>query len=140
MKTIDELKLLVKDGSILKAGDKEYKISRGFSNDLRFRGRLISWQTLQDLLVNGSYILMVDDFSVDCTQKGRGGFRLGSGRKKIDPNKKKARKTITIDQKLLTILETKAKQSNKSLSAVIESMLFNRVVTEHQQELFGKKL
>lgn len=70
----------------------------------------------------------------------RGGVRKGAGRKKIDPADKKVRRTITLSQDLLTLVQVKADNQGLSLSAYIESVLQKQSISEHQKQLFGKEL
>lgn len=133
MKTIDELKEIVVDGMIVKSGNKEYTIRRGLSNDLRFMGRLISWKNFHSLLLNSDYKLIVHESQQEFSFKsiGPGGCRTGAGRKPIDPDQKKIRKTVTLSPESISRIEnflnsfSETDSKRPSFSEVVETLILS---------------
>jgi hypothetical protein len=104
MKSIDDLKSIISDGSRLVGPDgKEVKISRWANNSLRLNNRFLSWSQLYDLLCNGSYVLSIKETQLEFDFKpiGQGGRRFGAGRRPIDPAKKRIVKSVTLSPEII---------------------------------------
>ncbi|MEH0020995.1 MAG: hypothetical protein V6Z89_15175 [Desulfobacter sp.] len=92
VKSIEELKSIIVDGTKIQTKDKIiYKVMRFPNNVIKIKNKPIKWADLQELLANGEFELIRSEEkdTLDPRQTGRGGPRLGSGRKSIDPAKKK---------------------------------------------------
>lgn len=114
MKTISELKLLIKDGMKLRSDSGEITIRRFPNNIIMMHGKSISWIDFQDLLINGTYRLVVneDQQDINFKQSGRGGRRFGSGRKTIVENQKNKVRSFSLSPNTNQILDTWLAENN----------------------------
>ncbi|MCG8553356.1 MAG: hypothetical protein MI799_23370 [Desulfobacterales bacterium] len=135
MKTISELKKIVKDGMFLQSENDTVKIRRFPNNIIQIYGKSVSWVDFQDLLINGNYKLLIkeEQKELDFKQTGRGGRRLGSGRKKIDPAKKKVVKSVSLSPEIFKRLDrfvdfkNKVDGSKVTISSVIEQLIIKGI-------------
>lgn len=130
-KSIQDLKNIVQDGTIIKAcnGSYEHKIRRYPNNIIMLQGKSISWSMLYDLLANGSCELDIKEDQKELFKmSGQGGQRIGSGRKKIDPAKKKVVKSVALSPAALDKLQYHLDgygDHKPSVSKVIEYLIIN---------------
>lgn len=130
VKSIDELKSIIVDGMILKAGKREIEIRRFPNNIIKIHNRSIKWTALQDLLANSDYKLMVNEKELDLFEKksNRGGRRLPGpgktlGRNKIDPDKKKKIVSLSLSPDTISDLDKLAQEKGCSRSQYIEMLI-----------------
>lgn len=106
-KFIEELKEIVNDGTILKSDSFEKKIRRFPNNIIMIGGRSISWADLHDLLTNGDVWLDIKGDQKELfKQSGRGGRRVGSGRKTIPANQKNKVRAFSLSPDAIQTLDT----------------------------------
>jgi hypothetical protein len=136
-KSIDELKDIIVDGMKLKSGEREIEIRRLPNNVIKINNKLISWIDFQDLLLNGTYELIINENELDLfasepirdLKKKRGGRREGSGRKKIDKGKKRKPSLFTLSPEALEALDYLCGMYGEKKSSMIDSLLIDKANT-----------
>lgn len=130
VKSIQDLKKLIKDGMVLVSDAEQIRIHRAANNILRIHGRLVSWPDLQDILANGTYDLMSKDGKkiVDGSARGWGGRRIAGpgkklGRKAKDPEKKKRSMSFSLSYETRDKLDELCRIHGKKRSQIIEMLI-----------------
>lgn len=127
--SIEYLKTVVLDQSELRYPTGSIFISRLSNNVLRINGKLISWKNLRELLISGSYELIVKDEKKIKLNGGPGGCRIPGpgktlGRNKINPEEKKKTVSFTLSNLAVEKIGILAKSYEVSKSKMIEELIF----------------
>lgn len=127
--SIDELKKMIQDKTVLRGMSEEIIINRSANNIIRIHGRLVTWTDLQDILVNGEYDVIRDGINImDKKNPDWGGARLpGPGKKlgppKKDPAKKKKPVTFSLSPATRDKLDEICKRTGRKRSDLIEEWI-----------------
>jgi len=130
--SIDDLKKMIKDKTVLRSGSEDIIINRGSNNIIRIHGRLVTWTDLQDILANGEYDLIRDGINImDKKNPDWGGARLpGPGKKlgppKKDPLKKKQPVTFSLSPETRDKLDAICSRTGQKRSDLIEAWIIEK--------------
>ena len=139
-KTIDHLKAVVTDGMRLLSDSSPPIVIRRFPNNvIKVHNRIISWQSLQDLLINGEYALELNDTEsnvLEFNKSSWGGYRVPG------PGKKLGRKTVR-DKKVpltLSVRESVKEKMNELLEirGIDKNEFFKHLINTAHDELKNK--
>lgn len=131
-KSIEDLKLLIVDGMILKSKNGDtIEIKRFPNNIIKLYNKIISWVDFQEFLINGDYELIINEKqeSLDFGKKSKwGGHRLaGIGKTLGRPKKGEKKKLVGIylDSSTRQMLDSICAESNYTKSYLISGLIKN---------------
>jgi len=126
IQTIPELKNTIKNGSILTDGKTQIIVERLANNIIKIDGRLISWKTLQDVIFNSDYKLIVDNTEIKTNDRNHGGRRLARPGKKLGrPAKTDTKKAVSFSlaKNEIELIDIHCKNLNISRSGFLSILL-----------------
>ena len=129
VKSVEELKAIVTDKMVMKAGSNIVTIRRYPNNIIKIHNRSVKWTVLQDLLANSNYQLDIQEEQPEMfTRIKRGGQRVAGpgktlGRNPIDPGKKKKIVSLSLSPDVIDALNTLAQEKGCSRSQYVEMLI-----------------
>jgi len=135
--SISYLKTIITDGIKLKSKGDRYQIIKRFPNNvIRLNNQLISWAFLREILIQGDFVLSINEIDLDLFKKKHGGPRVAGPGKTMGRPKKKIKKVVksfTFSKKASERLDILASHHRISKSALMETLLNSEFVLNYQE-------
>ena len=140
-KSIEDLKNIISDKSqiLSKNGKESIEIRRFPNNIIKIYNKPISWISLQELLMNGDFTLLIteDQQELKLDEKRHGGLRLGSGRKSKKNSEKKKVVSFTLSLDARSTLDESIKFINLGKKKKIsKSQFIENLILKYEQDRF----